>query len=104
MDETVQQKEFACLRQAVLLGLFTGTGVGLGYLLAGIPGIELMSLNAALAGAALGAASGALAGALSVMVYSMGSPFGPTVPLLLASQVVGMALCGCAGGTEQHWY
>ena len=39
------------VRQPVLLGLFTGTAVGVGYLLAGVPNVELMTLVIALAGA-----------------------------------------------------
>jgi hypothetical protein len=89
--------EYQRLRQAVLLGLFIGTGVGLGYLLAGVPGVELMTLNAALAGAALGLAPGILVGVLSILVYSLASPFGPPVPLLLVGQGLGMGLAGLLG-------
>lgn len=85
------------MRQAVLLGLFAGTGVGLGFALAGVPGVELMSLNAALAGAALGWAHGAAAGVLAVVIYSLGSPFGPPLPLVLGAQALGMAVCGALG-------
>lgn len=81
-----------------MLGLFSGTGVGLGYLLAGIPGVELMTLNAALAGLALGPAGGAGVGAISAAAYSLGSPFGPPVPLVLGAQMLGLATVGLAGG------
>lgn len=86
------------VRRAVLLGLFSGTGVGLGYLLAGVPGVELMTLNAALAGLALGRTGGAAAGALAAGAYSLGSPFGPPIPLVLAAQMAGQAASGWAGG------
>ena len=32
------------IRRAVLLGLFAGTGVGVGYLLSGVPNLELVTL------------------------------------------------------------
>ena len=35
----------ARVRQAVLLGLFVGTAVGLGFLLVGVPNVELMTLT-----------------------------------------------------------
>ncbi len=91
-------KEFHRVRQAVLLGLFSGTGVGLGYLLAGIPGVEFMTLNAVLAGAALGPLTAMGVGALSAALYSLASPFGPPVPLILAAQVLGMGAAGLFGG------
>lgn len=91
-------REFSRVRQAVLLGLFAGTGVGLGYLLASVAGVELMTTNAALAGVALGPLGGLAVGILSQLVYSLGSPFGPPVPLLLIAQLVGMGLAGLLGG------
>jgi len=96
-------REFGRVRQAVLLGLFAGTGVGLGYLLSGVPGVELMTTNAALAGLALGPMGGLLVGLLSQLVYSLGSPFGPPVPLMLAAQLAGMGLAGAAGGLAAPW-
>lgn len=91
-------REYGRVRHAVLLGLFCGTGVGLGYLLSFVPGVELMTTNAVLAGAALGPAGGMVAGVLTQAVYSLGSPYGPPLPQVLAAQVVGMAVAGLAGG------
>ncbi len=98
MRSTPTNREFGRVRQAVLLGLFAGTGIGLGYLLSAVPGVELMSTNAALAGLALGPLGGAVVGMVSQGVYSLASPFGPPVPLMLAAQLLGMAAAGMAGG------
>lgn len=98
MQPTMNTREFAAVRQAVLLGLFAGTGIGLGYMLSAVPGLELMSTNAALAGAALGPLGGAAVGVVAQVVYSLGSPFGPPVPLMLVAQALGMGLAGLAGG------
>ncbi len=85
------------IRRPVLLGLFTGTAVGAGYLLAGVPNVELMSLLVALAGGALGARFGAACGAIAAVLYSLGSPFGAPVPLLLGAQAAGFAWVGIVG-------
>jgi len=97
MRSATIDKDFLRLRHAALLGLFTGSGVGFGYLLAGVPGVELMTLNAALAGVALGAIGGATVGGLSAAMYSLASPFGPPVPLLLAAQACALASAGALG-------
>ncbi len=86
------------LRRAVLTGLFVGTLTAVGYLLSGVPGVELMTLTAALAGGVLGVGGGALCGALGAGAYSLASPYGPALPPLLAAQVVGMAAAGALGG------
>ncbi|MEZ4388355.1 MAG: hypothetical protein R3D98_12430 [Candidatus Krumholzibacteriia bacterium] len=80
-----------------MLGLFAGTGVGLGHLLSAVPGVELMSTNAGLAGAALGPAGGVAVALLSQSIYSLTSPFGPPVPLMLAAQLVGMSVAALLG-------
>ncbi len=90
-------KSSASVRQPVLLGLFTGTAIGAGYLLAGVPNVELMTLIIALCGGVLGARSGFAAGALAAIVYSLGSPYGLPVPLLLAAQAVGFGATGILG-------
>lgn len=84
-------------RVPVLMGLFAGTAVGGGYLLAGIPNVEVMSLVVALAGVALGAARGSVVGALAAGVFSLGSPYGLPAPLLLAAQMAGLASAGAIG-------
>jgi hypothetical protein len=86
------------IRRSVLLGLFAGTGVGVGYLMSGVPNIELVTLLSALAGAALGPGLGAAAGALAATLYSLGNPYGPAIPWLLAAQAAGQAAAGLLGG------
>jgi hypothetical protein len=81
----------------VLLGLFTGTTIGAGYLLAGVPNVELMTLITALAGAALGARSGFVVGAVAMLIYSLGSPYGVPLPVLLAAQTAGLGFAGVLG-------
>jgi len=87
----------ASVRQPVLLGLFTGTAVGVGYLLAGVPNVELMTLVIALCGGVLGAWSGLTAGMLAAVIYSLGSPFGLPVPLMLGAQALGLGSAGVLG-------
>ncbi len=85
------------VRQPVLLGLFAGTAVGAGYLLASVPNVELMSLIIALAGAVLGPLGGVSCGVLAGAVYSLGSPYGPPPPVLLLAQVLGHGFTGLCG-------
>ncbi len=86
------------VRVAVLLGLFAGTAAGAGFLLAGIPNLELMSLVVALAGVALGARLGAVCGAMAAGIYSLGSPYGVPAIWILAAQMVGLAGIGALAG------
>ena len=85
------------VRQPVLLGLFTGTAVGVGYLLAGVPNVELMTLVIALAGVVLGWWGGFMAGVLAASIFSLGSPYGLPHPVLLLAQAVGLGLAGAVG-------
>jgi len=85
------------VRQPVLIGLFAGTAVGAGYLLAGVPNVELMTLIVALCGAVVGARQSFFTGAVAAAVYSLGSPYGPPVPLMLLAQVLGLGSAGIIG-------
>jgi hypothetical protein len=87
----------SAVRQPVLLGLFAGTAVGGGYLLAGVPNVEVMSLITAVAGVVLGPVRGFVAGALAAAVYSLGSPYGLPAPLLLVAQMAGLGSAGPIG-------
>jgi hypothetical protein len=81
-----------------MAALFTALAVIMGYLLAGVPNIELMTLTVFLAGVFLGARMGAVVGALSILFYSLFNPFGPPMPPLLVSQLAGFCLVGVSGG------
>ncbi len=96
--ETQDMLARGALRRLILLGLFAGTGTGAGFLLVGLPNIELVTLVSALAGVVLGRAGGGLAGALAAAAFSLGNPVGKPPPLLLAAQAGGMAMAGWLGG------
>ena len=78
---------------AVLLAL----GVGLGYALAWIPNIELVSFVCVLAGFMLGAEWGIIDGALIFLLYSFLSPFGMAPLPLWIAQGIGGAFLGFLG-------
>jgi len=71
--------------------------VALGFLLAGIPNVELMTLTVFMAGHFCGARLGGGCGALSIMLFSLLNPLGPAPAPLLAAQVAGFTLIGAAG-------
>lgn len=85
------------VRQPVLLGLFVGTAVGAGYLLAAVPNVELMTLVIALCGGVMGAVPGFVAGAIAAVIFSLGSPYGLAVPQMLAAQGLGLGFAGIGG-------
>jgi hypothetical protein len=87
----------SAVRQPVLLGLFAGTAVGGGYLLAWLPNVEIMTVITAVAGVVLGPVLGFLCGAMSAGIYSIASPMGAAPPLLLLAQMLGMGLAGPVG-------
>lgn len=97
-EPNLPSRPSSTVRVPVLMGLFAGTAVGAGYLLAGIPNVELMSLVAALGGVALGPARGAVVGALAAGVFSLASPYGLPAPVLLAAQMAGLGTAGAVGG------
>ena len=84
---------------AILVAL----GVGLGYALAWIPNVELVSLTAALAGYLLGGIRGAFVGALTFLLYSFFSPYGMPPPQLWVAQGIGGAVIGMSGATFKKW-
>ncbi|MHB8079837.1 MAG: hypothetical protein ACYDIE_11365, partial [Candidatus Krumholzibacteriia bacterium] len=98
LDGSAQERTPGVLRRTVLLGLFTGTAVGAGFLLAGLPNCELMTFLCALAGGVLGRGAGAAVGALAAVCYSLGNPLGPAPLPLLAAQIAGLATAGWLGG------
>ncbi|MFA4947184.1 MAG: hypothetical protein WC674_01585 [Candidatus Krumholzibacteriia bacterium] len=85
-------------RTVILAALFIALSVALGFLLAGIPNVELMTLTVFMAGIFCGARLGGAIGALSSLLFSLLNQFGPAPAPLLAAQVAGFVLIGSVGG------
>jgi len=85
-------------RMIILASLFTALSVAFGFLLAGIPNVELMTLTVFLAGVFCGGRLGGAAGALSALIHSLLNPLGPAPAPLLAAQVAGFLFVGAGGG------
>ncbi len=84
-------------RTIAAVALFAALVAALGFLLAGIPNVELVSLASFASGAALGPRGGAAAGALGLALYSGLNPYGAAPPPTYLSQVAGGAMLGAAG-------
>jgi len=84
-------------RKIALAGLLSSLAVALGYLLIAVPNVELMTLTVFVAGGLLGIRGGTLVGVVSMFIYSVANPMGAAIPLVTASQVVGMGVIGAAG-------
>ncbi len=85
-------------RKALLASLMVALAVSLGYALAGVPNVELMTLTVFTAGYLLGGALGAMVGAASITLHSVFNPLGAALPPLLAAQICGFVLIGTTGG------
>jgi hypothetical protein len=85
-------------RTVILAALFIALSVALGFLLAGIPNLELMTLTVFMSGVFCGARLGGAIGALSSLIFSLLNPLGPAPVPLLAAQVAGFAVIGLGGG------
>ncbi len=87
------------LRSLAYSGVLVGLGVGVGYALAWVPNVELISFTAALSGYILGAVWGAFDGATMFLLYSFFSPFGVAPLPQWIAQGVGGAAFGLCGAT-----
>lgn len=85
-------------RRALLASLMIAVTVSLGYALAAVPNIELMTLSVFLAGYLLGVRLGALVGGAAAVLHSVFNPLGAALPPLVLAQGAGFALIGIAGG------
>jgi hypothetical protein len=81
-----------------LTAAFVALAVTLGYLLATIPNVELVTLTVFLGGAATGGATGLMIGAIAGGLHSVLNPLGMPMPYVLVAQIVGWALVGATGG------
>ncbi len=87
------------IRRLALAGMFAGLAWAVGYT-ESIPNLEFLTVILFTGGWVLGPLGGAVAGALGEFLFSTINPYGSglMLPLLLVSQVAGMALVGAAGG------
>jgi hypothetical protein len=86
------------IHKLVRTALLVALCVALGYLMAGIPNIELISAATFTCGVLVGPRRGALIGALAEAIYSGFNPYGIAPPPLYAAQLLGFAFIGAAGG------
>jgi hypothetical protein len=85
-------------RSVATVGMLAALVAALGYLLSGVPNVELMTLGIFVSGTLVGAAGGAGIGACGMALYSGFNPYGMAPPPTYATQVLGAAGIGAAGG------
>jgi len=85
-------------RRALLASLLVAVAVSLGYALAAVPNVELMTVTVFVSGFLLGPKFGVGIGAASVVLFSVFNPLGAALPPLLVAQVIGQAIVGFSGG------
>ncbi len=76
---------------------FVAVGVALGYLLAPVPNVELVTATCFCAGYLLGFGAGVLCSVLIEALFAGFHPMGSTFGLTLVAQCIGMAGAGAAG-------
>ncbi len=87
---------------AILIAL----AVALGFLLAPVPNVELVTLSVFVSGVLLGPGRGFLVGAVAMALYSGFSPngSGAAIPPMYVAQVLATGLSGLVGGlTSRFW-
>lgn len=85
-------------RRALLASLLVALAAAVGYALAGVPNVELVTVIVFVSGFLLGPKLGAAVGAASWAIHSLFNPMGVALPPVLAAQVAGGAVIGAVGG------
>lgn len=85
-------------RELVQTALLAALCAAVGYLFSTIPNVELISATTFACGVWAGPRRGALVGALAEAVYAGFNRYGVSPPPLYASQILGFAFLGAAGG------
>lgn len=86
------------LAKPPVIGLLVALCVALGYLLATIPNVELVTTSVFISGYLTGTISGIVIGGLAMGLYSMLNPYGMAPPPLFLAQILSYAIVGGAGG------
>ncbi|MFP4458898.1 MAG: ECF transporter S component [Candidatus Zixiibacteriota bacterium] len=85
------------IKKIALSSVLIAIGVGFGYLLSGIPNIELITLTIFIAGYSLGAIYGSSCGAMIWIIYGAFNPFGMAPLPIFAAQIIAGAFIGIFG-------
>jgi hypothetical protein len=85
-------------RRLLLACLLVAVVVTLGYALAAVPNVELMTVAVFVSGFLVGPRLGATVGAVSAAIFSAFNPLGAALPPLLAAQALGQGVVGFVGG------
>ncbi len=85
-------------KKSILACMLTALTVALGYALAAVPNIELMTVNVFISGFLLGRRTGSLVGIAAMTFYSLFNPMGASLPPLMLAQIVSFGSIGFAGG------
>jgi len=90
-------------RIAASVGALAALAVAGGWVLAGVPNVEVMTLIVFAGGWLTGVAGGAAVGVLCMLLFTAANPYGAAVPLVAAAQVVSMGFVGACGGLWGRW-
>jgi hypothetical protein len=85
-------------RELVHIALLVALCAAVGYVMSGVPNVELISAAIFTSGTLQGVRRGAVIGAMAELIYAGFNPYGVSPLPLYAAQVAGMGLIGAAGG------
>lgn len=91
------------IRKIALTSLFSATAIGLGYALAPIPNVELITATLFLSGYILSWKYGIYSAVITYLVFSIFNPFGFSHPLLLSAQIIGGITAVIAGNISRKY-
>ena len=94
----MKKREKSQYRNIAYSAIIVALAVTLGYALAAVPNVELVTFTLALGGALLGPGRGAAVGAMGFGLYSALSPYGIAPPPVYIAQLIGGAAIGLMGG------
>lgn len=85
------------IRKHILAALLTALTVTLGFVLASVPNVELMTITVFISGYLLGVRLGMVVGAFSIAIHSLFNPMGAALPPLMLAQIGAFIVIAGAG-------
>ena len=103
MSNSPSENRIEPSRRAAYGGIIIALAIALGYALAAIPNVELVTFTLAFGGVILGFGWGALVGGMGFGLYSILSPYGMAPLPLLIAQIIGGGIIGLGGAMLGRW-